>query len=190
MPFLLAIFLFVAGFAAPGWADSEPAPQPATFAAGYNGGYKDDYPQELVRVQSYVLAVQSDIATQLGLQYGQGFIHPVTIRFTDGAPADHENPFFYVQTKGSEETFRQDLVVNVEAYAMRRDELNRREGDLRSGFRYALTQVMLNDITAGARTVRGRSGFRKGWPSMHPEAEKPSSKRSPNGRRNPKPWNW
>ena len=71
---------------APAWSDAIPTPQPAKIINSYNGGFKDDYPQELVRVQSYVLSVQSEIATQVGLQNGQGFVHPVTIRFDDGAP--------------------------------------------------------------------------------------------------------
>jgi len=137
--------------AVPGRTEVEPTTQPATIVNSYNGGYKDDFPQELVRVQSYVLPVQSDIATLYGLQYGQGFLHPVTIRFTDGAPAASENPFYYVQTKGSGDTFSQDLVVNVEAFAKRRAEppLKLSEDDMRNGFRYALTKIMLNDLSDG-----------------------------------------
>ena len=47
-------------------------------------------------IRSSVL-LEQNIATELGLiQYGQGFNHPVTIRFDDGAPAINENPYFYV----------------------------------------------------------------------------------------------
>ncbi len=123
--------------------------QPAKIIDVYQGGFKDDYPQELVRVRAYALSVQSEIATLLGLQYGQGFLHPVTIRFDDGVPAVNENPFFYVQTKGSGDDFHQELVVNVEAFAKRRNDWPAKEATLRGGFRYALTQVMLNDIAAG-----------------------------------------
>ena len=125
------------------------APMPAKIIDIYSGGFKDDYPQALVRVRSYVLSVQSDIATLYGLQYGQGFLHPVTIRFDDGAPAVSENPYFYVQTKGSGSTFQQELIVNVEAYAKRRQDWSTNESTLRGGFRYALSEVMLNDIAAG-----------------------------------------
>src|SRR4051794_407146 len=99
----------------PGLSQST-ATQPARIIDSYRGGMKDDYPQALVRVRSYVLPAQSEIATLLGMQYGQGFLHPVTIRFDDGAPAVSENPYFYVQAKGSGDTLSQELVVNVEAF--------------------------------------------------------------------------
>jgi hypothetical protein len=151
MPSLFAAFFLVLSLAASGRCDNSaaPSPLPAALVNSYNGGYKDDYPQELVRVQSYILSVQSDIATQLGLQYGQGFLHPVSIRFADGAPTTNENPFFYVQAKGSGDQFTQDLIANVEAFAKRRSELLQEDSTLRNGFRYALTQVMLNDLSAG-----------------------------------------
>ncbi len=133
----------------PGWSAASAMTQPAKIIDVYQGGFKDDYPQELVRVRSYVLSVQSDIATLLGLQYGQGFLHPVAVRFDDGAPAVNENPYFYVQTKGTGDDFHQELVVNVEAYAKRRADWPTKENTLRGGFRYALTQVMLNDMAAG-----------------------------------------
>lgn len=144
---LLLLLALISWAAAPVQADDD-IPQPATLVNAYNGGYKDDYPQELARVQAYVLSAQSDIATQLGLRYGQGFIHPVSVRFQDGVPAINENPFFSVRTHVTGESFSQDLLVNVEAFAKHRDELSRKEDDLRSGFRYALAQVMLNDLPA------------------------------------------
>ena len=54
-----------------------------------------------------------------------------------------------MQAKGSGPEYRQDLVTNVEAFAKRRNDAARKEGDLRNGFRYTLTQVMLNDLAAG-----------------------------------------
>jgi hypothetical protein len=149
MPSLFIGLFFFMTVIAPVWSDAVPMPQPAKIINSYSGGFKDEYPQELVRVQSYVLSVQSEIATQLGLQVGQGFVHPVTIHFDDGAPAVNENPFFYVQAKGSGPEFRQELIANVEAFAKRRSDSGRKEGDLRNGFRYALTQTMLNDLSAG-----------------------------------------
>jgi hypothetical protein len=142
----LALLCAVLG---PGISIASATTEPAKISDIYQGGFKDDYPQELVRVRSYVLSVQSDVATQLGLQYGQGFLHPVTIRFDDGAPAVSENPYFYVQTKGSGENFMQELVVNVEAYAKHRNDWPEKESTLRGGFSYALTELMLNDIAAG-----------------------------------------
>src|SRR6185295_2717191 len=100
MPSFLIGFFFLFVGVAHSWAEN-PSLRPAKIINSYNGGYKEDYPQELVRVQSYIQAVQSEIATQLGLQYGQGFIHPVSIRFDDGVPSINENPFFYVQVKAS-----------------------------------------------------------------------------------------
>jgi hypothetical protein len=144
----LPSFLLIAVLLPSAWA-ADRLPQPAKIVSEYAGGYKDDFPQELNRVQSFVLAAQSDIATSLGLQYGQGFLYPVTIRFEDGAPAVNETPYFYVRTKGSGDNFAQELVANVEAYAKHRSDLANHEGSLRNGFRYALTELMLNDLAGG-----------------------------------------
>ena len=140
---------FLSVFISSGLLAASGTAQPASILDVYKGGFKDDYPQELVRVRSYVLPVQSEIATLFGMQYGQGFLYPVTIRFDDGAPAVSENPYFYVQTKGTGPDFRQDVVVNVEAFAKHRSDWPAKESTLRGGFRYALTQVLLNDIAAG-----------------------------------------
>jgi hypothetical protein len=133
----------------PAWADTSDTTQIAAIDNHYSGGYKDQFPQELNAVQSYLTSSQSAIATQLGLQFGQGFHHPVTIRFEDGVPRINENPFFYVRVHGSGSDFNQELVANVEAYAKTFSAPEHRSGDLRGGFRYAMTQVMLNDLSAG-----------------------------------------
>ena len=147
LSFLVSLCLIFA--AGPVWSDQDASTHPATVVNTYKGGFKDDYPQVYNRVQSYMLPVQSEIAVLLGLQYGQGFIHSVTIRFDDGAPGINENPYFYVQTKGSGDTFAQDVVVNVEAYAKKRTTGQVQDSTLRGGFRYALTEAMLNDFAAG-----------------------------------------
>ena len=149
MPLILAALYFLLCAAAPARSAAESPTQPDTLSNQYQGGYKDDYPQVRVRVQSYLLPVQSEIAIELGLQYGQGFSHPVTVLFEDGRPANSENPFFFIRTKGSGDSFSQELVANVEGYAKGRDELARKEENLRGGFRYAIAKVMLNDLSAG-----------------------------------------
>jgi hypothetical protein len=141
---VLIIFLLI-----PAWADAPNGTQLAVIDDHYSGGYIDAFPQESTIVHTYVASVQSSIAVQLGLQYGQGFLHPVTVRFTDGAPRVSENPYFYVVTRGSGDDFKQDLAVNVEAYAKLRSDPNRKSEDLRGGFRYAMTELMLNDLAAG-----------------------------------------
>jgi hypothetical protein len=123
-----------------------PALRDPILLEAYDGGFKDDYIQELTRVRTFLSIAQQNIATQLGLsQYGRGFYHPVMIRFDDGAPAISQNPYFYVQS-GSNKHFQQDLMVNVEAFARRRKESNWKDNDLRNGFYYTMTQLMLNDL--------------------------------------------
>src|SRR5882724_2652615 len=144
MPYLLCLVLALAAPCALSAVDG--MTHPAKIVTDYAGGYKDDFPQELNSVKSFILSAQSDIATRMGLQYGQGFLHPVTLRFDDGAPAVNENPFFYVQSKSSGDAFTQEIVVNVEAFARRRSAPAFKESSLRGGFRYALTELMLNDL--------------------------------------------
>jgi len=131
------------------WAGDTLSTQLATIDDHYAGGYKDAFPQELTTLRTYITSSQSTIATQLGLQFGQGFHHPVTIRFEDGAPRLNENPFFFVRVYGAGPDFHQELVANVEAYSQDLRVHGRRFSDPRGGFRYAMTQVMLNDLAEG-----------------------------------------
>jgi len=150
LSFLVGLFLlFAATVPTAADADNSVTAQPAKIVDQYNGGFKDDYPQEFVLVQSYLPTVQSEVATQLGLQFGQGFRHPVTVRFDYGAPSVNENPFFYEVSKGSGQEFSQNVVANVEAYARRKSDQSSITTGLRGGLRYAMTQVMLNDFIGG-----------------------------------------
>jgi hypothetical protein len=139
------------GFAAPALLPAaETALQQPSLVEKYTGGYKDDYFQELGRVRTFLGLAQQAISNQLGLvQYGQGFYHPVLIRFDDGVPAVSQNPFFYAIPLKEDKDFRQDLIVNVEAFARKRKEANWKDPDLRNGFYYAMTQLILNDVTHG-----------------------------------------
>ena len=63
----------------------------------------------------------------------------MVVRFEDGSPAMSENPFYFVRTRGLVDTFSQELVTNVEAFAKRQSDSNQKEDTVRGGFRYALT---------------------------------------------------
>jgi hypothetical protein len=127
-----------------------PATQQAVVSAQYAGGFKDDYPVEMERVRIYLPLTLQDISTKLGLiQYGRGFYHPVTIRFQDGSPAYAENPYFYVRSSANDSGYQQELVANVEAFAKHRQHANPQDNDLRNGFHYAMTQLVLNDLAGG-----------------------------------------
>jgi hypothetical protein len=104
----------------PGHAD-DPLRQKPVLDREYHGGFPDDYPAELNLVQSMVPNLQLDVSTQLGLlQYNEGFLHPVSVRFADGAPAITQNPFFYVQPSAVEgKPYSQELDANVEAFSRR-----------------------------------------------------------------------
>jgi len=130
-------------------ADTPDTTQLASIDNHYSGGYMDAFPQELSVIQTYVTAAQSGVASKIGLQFGQGFHHPVMIRFEDGAPRINENPYFYIRTQGMGEAFRQDLVVNVEAYAKPTSISEHNFSNLRSSFWYGMSQLMLNDLAAG-----------------------------------------
>src|SRR6185437_7783474 len=125
--------------------------QQAVVVDQYSGGFKDDYLQELPRVRTYLPLAQPEISVQLGLvQYGHGFLHPVNVRFTDGAPAIAENPFFYVRpSQTADGAFSQDLMVNVEAYARRSRDAQWDARALRNAFYYATAQLILNDLSGG-----------------------------------------
>jgi hypothetical protein len=140
-PWLALLFVTL-----PAWAVDPAATQLARIDEHYAGGYKDAFPQEFTTVQTYVTSAQSGVAAKLGLQVGQGFHHPVTVRFEDGVPRINQNPFFYVRTKGTGDDFHQELVANVEAFAKPPSDAY---ADLRGGFWYAMAQLMLNDLSAG-----------------------------------------
>src|SRR4051794_8098915 len=123
MYFLPLAFLLLFGFSNRTRAESEiPSEQPVVDDR-YAGGYKNDYYEELAQVRQLASKTQQEVATRLGLfRSGRGFSHPVTIRFSDGAPASTENPFFNVETKTNDKEFSQELRVDVEAFARHRRE--------------------------------------------------------------------
>jgi hypothetical protein len=145
---ILALFLLFSSGSA--HAESTPSLHAPVLNNKYSGGFPDDFLQELTRVQTFLAIAQQTIATQLGLtQAGNGFAHPVQIRFDDGAPSLSENPYFYVVTKGTGQNFSQELIANVETFARKRKEGNWKEPDLRDGFYYTMTKLILNDVTNG-----------------------------------------
>jgi hypothetical protein len=149
--YALRVLFLLSLLVSPVLADAPAVQQPPVLVEKYANDVKDDYLQELTRVRTYLSIAERNIATQLGLmQYGEGFFHPVQIRFDDGSPAVNQNPFFYVLVRqpGSED-FRQELVVNVEAYARNRKDSNWKDNALRNGFYYAMAQLMFNDLTRG-----------------------------------------
>ncbi len=116
----------------------------------YRGGFLDDFPAELNLVKPMVRNVQLDVSSQLGfLQYHSGFLHPVTVRFTDGAPAITENPFFYIQPTGENDSYSQVLNANVEAFAKNENKVKPDDAALRKAFTYAMAEVILNDLAGG-----------------------------------------
>jgi hypothetical protein len=143
---ILLLLLFSPGKAR---AENPPVFHAPVLDNKYTGGFPDDYLQELSRVQTFLSIAQQNIATQLGLTQGNGFQHPVQIRFDDGAPRLSENTYFYVVVQGNGDDFKQDLVANVETFARKRKEGNWKEPDLRNGFYYAMTKLLLNDLTQG-----------------------------------------
>lgn len=142
----ILIVLFLSSFLPPLFGES--LPQPPTLVDQYSGGYRDDYLLEIDRVRTFLGLGQQTLSTQLGLlQATQGFYHPVRIRFDDGAPAISYSAYFYIQPDSrSGENFSQEMVVNVEAYARRRKAGQGRDPELRSGFNYAMTQLILYDL--------------------------------------------
>jgi len=146
------ITLMACGFSGLILAD-EPTPtlQKAVIDTNYKGGFPNDFPVELNLVQTLVPVAQQEISTNLGfLQYQEGFQHPVVIRFSDGAPATAENPYFYVQTASADKSYSQALIVNVEAFG-ERGKKHKTDDDaaVRHSFYYAMTTVIFNDHAAG-----------------------------------------
>ncbi len=152
--FLAGICCTVLGLSAwptTAWAQAEGIQKTnsAVISDRYSGGFQYVFPQELDLVRSYASTLQPEIAAQLGLPNSRGFEHPVLVRFTDGAPALSENPYFYVVAKSSGTAFVQEIVGNVDAFARRSRKPDPGFRDFQGGFRYALAKAMLNDLAAG-----------------------------------------
>jgi hypothetical protein len=144
MPFLVYLLMTLL-FPALSQGASD-ASLPLTILEQYAGGFKPEYGEELATVKRLMEVAATEIPPQLG--YGPGFHHPVTVRFQDGAPADAENPYFFVRRSTSTD-FQQDLIVNVEAFAEHTHDLTLRDRKLRAGFYYAMTVALLNDVSVG-----------------------------------------
>jgi hypothetical protein len=104
----------------------------------YLGDHQDDFQRLRYEVPILMRPSMIDIAVSMGLDFQEGWNHPLTVRFADGAPADAEAALAYVQLMSDGEHQMQRLNVNLAAYAKERFNFDK-------VFRHELFHAMLND---------------------------------------------
>lgn len=105
----------------------------------YNGPYKDTALRLKYDINSLMRNTMIDVATRCGLDFQDGWQHPLFVRFVDDAPGGTENILAYVQEGRTQEgAFVQMLSVNLRAY-------EREQFNFPKVFAHELVHAMLND---------------------------------------------
>src|SRR5437016_9158179 len=121
---------------------------PAALVQDYTGRHQDIYVTQYDRMRLLVRQAQVEVSARLGLiQYREGFQYPLWIRFVDGSPPGAESMLAYVQLMENNGTFAQNLVVNLDATAATREDLDRI-------FYHEMTHAVLNDAVGGEASVK------------------------------------
>src|SRR5450755_3323294 len=99
-----------------GLSPSAWARYPAAMEKVYTGRHQEVFATQYDRVRLLVNQAQLEVSSRLGLiQYREGFVYPLVIRFDDGAPSGIESAVAYVRLLKSNSGFMQELVVNLDA---------------------------------------------------------------------------
>lgn len=124
----------------------EPVPAPAATPVHYEwkiedlytGPHQDDFNRLRYEIPNIVRQSEIDIAVTMGLNFQEGWNHPLVIRFVDGSPSGVENVLAFVELLTDGKDSMQRLNINLDAYA--RDRFN-----FEKVFRHELFHAMLND---------------------------------------------
>lgn len=119
-------------------AEDAPVRHAWTLDENYQGPHQDDFTRLRFAFPNMIRQTLIDIAVDTGLDFQEGWNHPITIRFTDGAPAGVENALAYVELFSDDTHVAQRLNVNLDAYA-------REKFSFDKVFRHELFHAMLND---------------------------------------------
>ncbi len=150
---VMLLFLFIFG---PN-ARADTSRQDAMLFSEYHGVHPEEFAAQFDRVRLLIRQAQLEISSRLGLfQYQQGFRCPLTIRFEDGAPVGMENPLAYVQLYQSSSGFRQELIINLDAYAQYKMDFDKL-------FYHEMTHAVLNDAVGGEASLKIPSWVQEGF---------------------------
>ena len=104
----------------------------------YAGAHADDFSRLRYEVPNLMRQSQIDIAVATGLDFQEGWSHPLQIRFVDGSPAGVENALAYVELITDGKRQAQRMNINLGAYAGGKFNFDK-------VFRHELFHAMLND---------------------------------------------
>lgn len=138
LPFLPLILSAVLCF-----ASGAPAAEPGERHAWklddrYAGAHLGDFNRLRYEVPNLIRQSLIDIAVATGLDFLEGWNHPILIRFTDSAPPEAENALAYVELFSDGTNVRQRLNINLAAYSGESFNFDK-------VFRHELFHAMIND---------------------------------------------
>lgn len=134
--FFIALLL---SLSAPLAADSRHAWQ---MDESYTGVHQDTYRKLLHEIPILMRQTLIDIAGKTGLNFQDGWNHPITVGFTDEVPWGTESVLAYVQLFETQIGIAQELRVNLGAYT-------KKSFDFEKVFSHELTHAVLNDSLGG-----------------------------------------
>lgn len=128
-------------------ADELAALLPWTMNEEYQGPHQQSFQKIRYEIPILMRQTMIDMAVKLGLRFEEGWRHPLTVGFVDGAPFGAENVLAYVQLGRSENGFFQLLNINLQAYEA--DSF-----DYKKVFAHELIHAMLNDALGGQAALK------------------------------------
>jgi len=104
----------------------------------YSGAHMADFNRLRYEIPILMRQSQIDIAVATGLDFQEGWRHPILVRFVDGSPMGVENVLAYVELLTDGKRQAQRLNINLGAYAKEKFNFDK-------VFRHELFHAMLND---------------------------------------------
>jgi hypothetical protein len=134
LPLLFSAFIV----AAPVRAEDSPQRLDWKLDDTYTGAHADDFNRLRYEIPILMRQSEIDIAVATGLDFQEGWSHPLLVRFVDGSPPGVEHALAYVELLSDGKHQAQRLNINLDAYAKEKFNFDK-------VFRHELFHAMLND---------------------------------------------
>jgi len=108
----------------------------------YNGPHQEAFQKLRFYIPNLLSTTQLELASDMGLDYQEGFRYPFTIGFVDEPLSGSEYALAYVQLSRGDGGFRQRMNINLEAYS-------RRPFNFDKVFRHEMSHAILSDAVGG-----------------------------------------
>jgi hypothetical protein len=115
---------------------------PCQLDDSYDGPHQDAFQKLRFYIPNTINTTQIELASDMGLDYREGFRYPFTIGFVDEPVSGSEYALAYVQLSQGDLGFRQRMNINLEAYSQLPFNFDK-------VFRHEMSHAILSDAVGG-----------------------------------------